>query len=271
MNDRDTLQTDTVALFYKEQFASADSAQLTVYHSEREFASGFEGVPIPYTPRADDAIAALFLIFFFVSAYILGQSKKILAQQFKDFFLHRQRTSIFAASTVADVRHLLLLVLQTCVFSGLCFFDYFSTVRPALIQQFSPHSLLVVYVAVCLLYVLVKWLFYSFVGWVFFDKDKTALWINSYFTIIYYVGFALFFFALFLIYFDLKLAFFIPLGLGLIISAKILVLYKWLKLFFNNVYGLLLLILYFCALEILPSLIVYQALVQINNLLLIKF
>lgn len=31
-----------------------------------------------------------------------------------------------------------------------------------------------------------------FLGWVFFDKNKTNMWLESYSTLIYYVGFALF-------------------------------------------------------------------------------
>ena len=267
----DTARVDTIGLFYKEPFVSADSIELTPYHSMREFASGFEGVSIPYTPKRDDAIAAILLLCFFVSAYVLARSKKFLAQQIKDFILHRGRTSIFATSTAADVRHLLSLALQTGVLSGLCLFDYFITVRPSLTEHLSPYILLSVYIGACLLYLLIKWFFYSFLGWVFFDKYRTGLWMSSYSTIIYYTGFVLFFFALFLIYFDLDLAFFVSISVGLIISTKILIFYKWIKLFFNNVYGLLLLILYFCALEILPCLIAYQGLVQINNLLLIKF
>ncbi len=40
--------------------------------------------------------------------------------------------------------------------------------------------------------------------------------------------------------------------------TKILMFYKWLKLFCNNLYGGFLLILYFCALEIMPCFMLYQ-------------
>jgi len=109
---------------------------------------------------------------FFVSAYVLARSKKFLLQQVKDFMLHRERTSIFASSTAADMRYLLLLIVQTCVLGGVCIFNYFNDVRPALMERVSPHILLGVYVAVCLLYLLFKWILYSFLGWVFFDKSK---------------------------------------------------------------------------------------------------
>ena len=94
-------------------------------------ASGFEGIPLPYSPRTDDVIALVLLACFFFSSFALARSKKFLSQQAKDFMLHRERASIFAASTAADVRYLLLLVFQTCILSGICIFNYFNDVQPA--------------------------------------------------------------------------------------------------------------------------------------------
>lgn len=48
-------------------------------------------------------------------------------------------------------------------------------------------------------------------------------------------------------------------------------LYKWLKLFCGNLYGGLLLIVYFCALEIMPCFVLYQGVMQLNSYLIIKF
>ena len=233
--------------------------------------SGFEGMPLPYSPRTDDVIALVLLGCFFLSSFALARSKKFLSQQAKDFVLHRERTSIFAVSTAADVRYLLLLVLQTCILSGICIFNYFNDVQPVLMEEVSPRLLLGVYVLACLLYLLFKWMLYSFLGWVFFDKNRTSLWLESYSTLIYYLGFFLFPFVLFLVYFDLKIIFLVSIGLFLIIFTKILMFYKWLKLFFDNISSIFLLILYFCALEIIPCLLLYQGLRELNNILVIKF
>ena len=71
--------------------------------------SGFEGIPISYSPRTDDVIALTLLACFFLSSIALARGKKFLTQQVKDFVLHRERTSIFDSSTAADVRYLLVL------------------------------------------------------------------------------------------------------------------------------------------------------------------
>ncbi|WP_394707706.1 DUF4271 domain-containing protein [uncultured Bacteroides sp.] len=262
------MQADTLPLFYEN---SSDSIAVAPAYSLKEHVSGFEGVQVPYTLKGDDVVSAILMGCFLISAYVLASSKKYLVQQVKDFVLHRDRSSIFAVSTAADIRHLLLLILQTCVLSALCLFDFFVSRQPTLILYIPSYVLVAFYVGICFLYLLMKWLLYNIVGWAFFDKYQTELWMTSYATIIYYIGFILFFFTLFLVYFDLSLLYFVSISFLLIISTKILILYKWIKLFFNNVYGLFLLILYFCALEILPCIVMYRVLVQINNLLLIKF
>ena len=233
--------------------------------------AGFEGMPIPYSPKLDDGITILLLCCFFISAYVLSRSRKFLVQLVKDFLLNRERTSIFAATTAADMRYMLLLILQTCVLGAVCTFNYFIDVRPELGERIPPYILLGVYLAIALLYLFWKWVTYSFLGWIFFDESVTTLWLESYSTLLYYLGFALFPFALFVVYFDLSLQLTIIIGLILAFFAKILMLYKWLKLFCNNLYGGLLLIVYFCALEIMPCFVLYQGVMQLNSYLIIKF
>lgn len=267
--------TDTLSLLQQKQIspakADSDSLQLADLHAVQEVDSGFEGTPISYSPRTDDAIALTLLVCFFLSSIALARGKKFLSQQVKDFVLHRERTSIFDSSTAADVRYLLVLVLQTCVLSGITFLNYFHDTCPALMDHVSSLLLLGIYVGFCLAYFLLKWLLYMFLGWTFFDKNKTNIWLESYSALIHYVGFALFPFVLFLVYFDLSLTNLVIIGSIILIFTKILMFYKWIKLFFHQFSGLFLLILYFCALEIVPCLLLYQGMIQMNNILLIKF
>ena len=233
--------------------------------------TGFKGMPIPYSPKLDDGITILLLCCFFISAYVLSRSRKFLVQLMKDFLLNRERTSIFAATTAADMRYMLLLILQTCVLGAVCTFNYLIDVRPELGERIPPYILLGVYLAIALLYLFWKWVTYSLLGWIFFDGNRTSLWMESYSTLLYYLGFALFPFALFLVYFDLSLLATVIIGLFLMFFTKILMFYKWIKLFCNNLYGVLLLILYFCALEIIPCFIVYRGVLQVNDYLIINF
>lgn len=233
--------------------------------------TGIEGIPIPYSPRQDDGITILLLCCFFMSAYVLSRSRKFLAQLAKNFMLNRERTSIFDTTTAADMRYMLLLIFQTCVLVAVCIFNYFIDVRPELGECIPPYILFGTYLTVCLLYFFLKWLVYTYLGWIFFDTSHTPLWMESYSTLLYYLGFTLFPFALFLVYFDLNLLASVIIGLFLAIFTKILIFYKWMKLFCDNLYGVSLLIMYFCALEIVPCCLLYQGILQLNDYLIIKF
>ena len=231
---------------------------------------GEQGIPFQYLPRTDDFIALILLVCFFISSFVLSRNKRHLLLQIKSFFNQRDRASIFGNSASIDIRFLILMLLQTAIFSGLFFFNFFDDISPSLMENVSPYLLLGGYIVSCAVYILLKWLMYVLLGWIFFDKNKTSLWISSYFTLVCYFGFVLFPFVLLLIYFDLKLIYLVVLGLFLLLFVKILMFYKWIKLFFNKFEGLLLLILYFCALEIIPCLLLYRGMTELNSLLIIK-
>lgn len=131
------------------------------------------------------------------------------------------------------MRYLLVLVVQTCVLSGITFFNYFHDTSPALMNSVSPLLLLGIYVGSCLAYFLLKWLLYMFIGWTFFDKTGQIygwnLILRSY--IMQDLPFSV---RTLLVYFDLSLTNLLIIGTIILIFAKILMFYKWIKLFFIN-------------------------------------
>lgn len=139
---------------------------------------GAEGIPIPYSPRMDDGITIVLLCCFFLSAYVLSRSRRFLLQLVKDFLLHRERTSIFATSTAGDMRYLLLLILQTCILSGVCIFNYCNDIQPELVHHVSPFLLLGIYIGVSLFYLFLKWVLYSVLGWIFLTKALQRFGLN---------------------------------------------------------------------------------------------
>lgn len=232
--------------------------------------AGTSGIPLPYTPGTDDALAVVLLCCFLMSSYVLSRSRKFLVQLGRDYLLNRERTSIFASSTAADMRYMLLLLVQPCVLGGVYIFNCCVQQSPALVEHVEPLHLLGFYVGASLLYLFAKWVLYSLLGWIFFDTGRSTLWMESYSTLLYYIGFAMFPLVLAAVYFDVSLSFTLIAGVVLLAFAKILMLYKWIKLFCNNLYGCFLLILYFCALEIVPCPILYRVLMELNEYLLIK-
>ncbi|KAA6319287.1 hypothetical protein EZS27_030800 [termite gut metagenome] len=223
-----------------------------------------KGIPALSPLRADNGVVIILLGCFFLSAFVLARSKRFLLQQINDFMTHRERSSIFVTSGVTDVRNLMLLVLQTCVLAGFCIFNYMNNELSESAERSFSLSLTGMYIFVCLVYLFFKWIIYSFLGWVFFDTVKTKLWIECYSTLIYWTGFALLPCVLFLVYLDLSTVFVLVTGFIVLGTIKILIFYKWAKLFLSNFSNILLLILYFCAIEIIPLFLLYEGIIRLK-------
>lgn len=227
-------------------------------------------LPLSYSLRADDTVALLLLGCFLLSAYVLSRSRKFLFLLAKDFLLNRERTSIFANSTAADMRYLLLLILQTCVLAALLTLCCLAGGEPQLVERVPSALLATTLAGVWLLALAAKWAVYSLVGWVFFGNGRTSLWLESYSTLLYYAGFVLYPVALCAVYFDWGWHTTAIVGVIVGILFKMMIFYKWQQLFCNNLHGILLLILYFCALEIVPCFMLYRGVMQLTHYLIIN-
>ena len=178
---------------------------------------------------------------------------------------------MFDDTTASDVRYTLVLILQTCILSGFCVYDYFSDHDLILFRTMPHYLLLSIYIAYVVFFFVIKWLLYSFINWIFFNKTRNIIWLESYFNVVIGAGFLLFPIVLLIVYFDLspQIA---PYSIGfVIIIAKILLFYKCFSNFFNKLYGAFHLILYFCALEILPDFVLWKGIILANNILILNF
>lgn len=227
-------------------------------------------MPIPYTLQGDPWVTGLILACFFLSAWVLARSRGFLWQRGKDFLLHRDRPGLFSTSVGNDIPYQLLLLAQACLLTGLYLFVCYQAIHP-LPPVPTSWKWIGTYVILAALSFFVKWLSYLFCGWIFLDKEKTSTWVESYATLLYYLGLALFFVVLSVVYFALPLKIILIAGVVLFLFLKILTLYKWIKLFCVNLYGCFFVILYFCALEIIPCLLLYRGLEQLNNHLIVKY
>lgn len=227
-------------------------------------------MPIPYTLQSDPWVTGLILACFFLTAWVLARSRGFLWQRGKDFLLNRDRPDLFSTSVGNDITYQLLLLGQSCILTGLYLFVCYQALY-SFSSVSSTWKWIGTYVMLAALFFFVKWLAYLFCGWIFLDKGKTSAWVESYATLLYYLGLALFFVVLSAVYFVLSFKIILIAGAVLFLFLKILTLYKWIKLFCVNLYGCFFVILYFCALEIIPCLLLYRGLEQLNNHLIVKY
>jgi len=242
----------------------------TIKYSESIISVVTKDEKVKYNPRGDDGIAIILLLSFFISAVLIGKNKKGIVQRIRDFFLNKERSSLFSQGLASQSALIVYFSIQTALLLGVFFLNFFYDLHINFIDDNNSLIILGIYTLIIGIYLLLKQVIYRFIAWMFFDSKQHELWLISYNTLLAFFSFILYPSLLFIIYFDLEFNYVILLGLSLFFIMKLVMFYKWIYLFLNDIYGLLRLFLYFCALEILPCLIVYQGLVQVNNQIIIK-
>lgn len=259
----------SLPLYYQENFFKKDS----LYHPELPYnAQGMIGQPLPYQLRYDDWITGILLFCFFVMISIFSKSRKLILQMMQDFFFAKpEHSSTVTEETGREKRETIFLLFQTSLLISLFFFDYTQYTADLSIGSMSSHTLLAIYVGICLIYFAAKHILYRFINWIFFNKQQHKSWTRAYYFLLSTEGVLLFPLAMLTVYFNTSLEKTALIFLILLFIVKILLFYKYFSIFFPKFYGFLHLIVYFCALEILPTISAWQALLYTNDIFIIKF
>lgn len=254
--------------YYKESFFAKDS----LFHPELKGGRmGIAGDPVPYTVRGDNVITSVLLICFIFGLFAYAHTKNFLINQAKNFFYHPNFEQEDLSETAGEARFQIFLVFLTCLMIGMLYFFYNDNYMHETITLSSPYQVLAIYVGCVIAYYILKIALYGIVNYAFFDSKKNRQWFNSYFFIAALEGVIIFPIVLLRVYFNLSIENTVTLSIIVLIIAKILLFYKCYAIFFRKISYFLQIILYFCALELMPLFALWGILVSTDNYLKINY
>jgi hypothetical protein len=262
------LKEVSIPQYYKESFFATDSLLHPELNAGRY---GVAGDPVPYMVSNDNVVTGLLLACFMLALVAFAHSRRFLIRQAKNFFYSSHRESSEISETTREVRFQLFLVFQTCLLLSILYFFYNGISIYDKLVLSSPYQVLAIYIGIICVYFVVKATFYALVNWTFFDKKKNGQWMHSSIFMMAMVGICLYPLVLLLAYFNLSMQNTITYFLIVIILSKILLFYKCYSIFFHRLGGFLQIILYFCALEIMPLFALWGMLAFVGNYLKINF
>lgn len=253
--------------YYRESFFAKDS----LFHPELKGGrQGVAGDPIPYTVAGDDFITILLVFCFLIACVAYAKSRLFIIRQAKTFFRTPRFGTTEITETSGELRFQMFLGLQTCLLIAIGYFIYS---RASISDTFTidQYQVISIYAGCVAAYFLVKAFLYSLLGWVFFDRKKNEQWMKSYLFLVSCEGVVLFPAIMLMTYFDFSLQAAVVYTLIVVGIAKILSFYKSFIIFFKRKGTFLQIILYFCALEVVPLFALWGGLVLISHYLKINF
>ena len=253
--------------YYRESFFAKDS----LFHPELKGGRlGVAGDPVPYTVANDNFITSILLFCFILASIAFAQSRQFIIRQAKTFFRTPRVGTTVITETSNELRFQFFLVLQTCLLVGIGYFVYS---RASISDTFTIDQNLVIsiYTGCVAAYFLIKAFLYSVTGWIFFDKKKNEQWLKAFLFLISCEGVLLFPAIMLVTYFGLSLQTAVIYALVVVGLVKLLSFYKSFIILFRRNGSFLQIILYFCALEVVPLFALAGGLVLISHYLKINF
>lgn len=226
---------------------------------------GIYEAPLPYRPYRDDLVAGTLLLCFFILMFVLAGGRRFFIEQAKNFFFSRRSYSTMSSQeTGREMRYTVFLVLQSCIMMGLFSFDILQEKIAVPTGLITQQALLGLCVGTYVSYYIVKLLLYALVNGTFFDKERQELWMRSYLLTVSLEGIFLFPLALLTIYLGLSSSGGMLYFVLLHSLVEISLFYKCFSLFFRDIYGGFHLIMYFCALELVPMSALWHTIVHLG-------
>lgn len=241
--------------------ARADSTWIAVPSLEemaRCYGGRVAGDSLPFCFRNNDTITSLLLLLLFVSTFIVSHGWAYFVSATGEFFQGKRHDTIFDTHEEKALHGGSILVAQTAVCMGLLAFGFLDDYYPQQLLEYSPYVLLGFDIAICTAWLLLRVGLFQFVNNILFEREACRTWMNGMWLILMLCGLLLLPVTLLAIYFDLSLA---TQQSALILIggvSEILLVYKSYITFFRHKGGILHLILYLCALEIIPLLLLWR-------------
>lgn len=228
--------------------------------------NGVLGDPVPYTLRSDDTITGLLLGSFILALISLSGSLGFIMRQMKNFF-YMPRSAAALTETTGEVRFQFFLVLQTALLLSIVYYLYRSEYYASNYVVDSQLAVIGLFFGIITVYFLLKAIVYNLAGWVFFDSGKNEQWNKTILFLTAIEGVALFPVVVLQVYFRTEMSTTLIYSLIVAFIVKILTFYKCYSIFFKRMGVFLQIFLYFCALEIVPLIVLFGSLEFTGNYL----
>lgn len=210
-----------------------------------------------YLMRNDDVMAIVAILSFMLFTFVLYRSRLVFMYKFTTFFSSRQ---IYSSNEVSvsnrEIVDILLLIVLGCLSIGIILFAGANN------PSSSRYGTIALLALGCALLIIFKGILYSVVNWTFFSISKRNAWLSAFLfsvAIVSALAFPLSLLCIFCVDLFVNITHCL---IGIIILQKIILLCKLYAHFRPKKYGGLLFFLYFCSVEIMPTLIAWQMMIR---------
>lgn len=243
---------------------TTDTHQLITQHTDSTatLREGFVGEELPQTLATNHGIIALIILAFVFFATSYHRSAKYLQHTLKSLFKINMRGNMFDETTINENQLKLSLLAITFITEGIAL--YHAWIENMVINNNLILPLTLLCIAICFIYYLLQRFTYRVLGNIFSSKQQTQLFDENFNAINQLIGLFLVPFVLLIIFVPNIASVAGSMCFIIYVLSRLIIIYKGIRIFSLQLYNLLYLILYLCALEITPFFLIKRVVVDLN-------
>ena len=225
--------------------------------------------PFARSPLHDTPSMALLLAGLLAVALSYHTGYKYIENFFHYMFSTRRRENLFEDHTVNETSILAALIANTCIVEGFLIYLAVQLLQPSLASslQSDVFSHIGVYCGLALGFYIAQWLVYKLLGFVFSDKVGAKLWIDGFKSTQAFLGLTLLPVLFLLMLYPTYGKLLLGVAAGLYLLARLIFIYKGFRIFYSNLSSIIYFILYLCAVEIVPLVVMTGVTYWISGIL----
>ncbi|MBR5673599.1 MAG: DUF4271 domain-containing protein [Muribaculaceae bacterium] len=219
---------------------------------------GGEALSFARSPLHDTPSMFLLLVGLLAVTLCYHSGHKYIENFFHYMFSTRRRENLFEDHTVHETSIQAALVANTCIVEGFIIYFAVQLLWPALASSLQQGIFLYVaaYTGVALVFYAAQWVAYKVLGYTFLDTVASKLWIDGFKASQAFLGLVLLpvLFLLMLYPAHGKLLLWVAASLYLV--GRLIFIIKGFRIFYSNLSSIIYFLLYLCAVEIVPLVLV---------------
>lgn len=209
-----------------------------------------------YVLGKDDVVVAGMTVMFFILAFVFYRSKDLLLFRLKEYFTSKR---VYVEGNVmedaGEMLNVFLLTTVAVLCLSLLFFENLIAKSNYISSVGFPYWLYAAGWLVLQLFIYAKSCLYSIVNFTFFDREPSRKWMSGYLLMTSLTAFLLYPIVLLDVFSHLDHEIVIWSAILVVVLYELLLFYKLIANFKVKKYGYMLIFLYFCSVELLPTLV----------------
>ena len=234
-----------------------------------EVPSPGEALPFARSPLHDTPSMALLIASLLAVALTYHRGYKYIENFFHYMFSTRRRENLFEDHTVNETGIQVALIANTCIVEGFLIYSAVQHMWPSLAPalQGSVFTHIAAYCGLAVLFYVAQWVVYKVLGYTFTDKVGSKLWLDGFKASQSLLGLLLLPVAVLAMLYPGSGKLLLSVGAALYIASRLIFIYKGFRIFYGNLPSILYFLLYLCAVEMVPLVIMTNVTYWISGIL----